>query len=188
MLSLRGTLASIRVTENASRMRSLLRSARADAANTGKRMRVSFDPETTQPLVSIEQDGLAQPGVFTPYQAWWVKLVDLQGGVRIVECQLAGASDFEEISAGSPGLAAQEEAELAEITFLPDGSSDSARIVLASSDEDRPWRMEVTLNGVDGSIQTRELGDEEDELAEDDELDLSRPDDGSDQASPSRGR
>ena len=161
--SLWGTLGSMRTKEHSSRIASLLRAARAEAANTGCRLRLSFDPETTQPILSIERDPLGEPGAFEPLDTWWVKLAALDHGVRVLLCERTGASDFVEVSAQTaPAPGGGDEAELAEVTFYPDGSSDSVRIVLGNDDEDKPWMVEVTLNGVDGSIKTRQI-DEEDE-------------------------
>ena len=50
------------------------------------------------------------------------------------------------------------------MTFYPDGTSDSARIVLAEDAEDHPWAVEITLNGVDGTIQMREIDTEEEPI------------------------
>ena len=158
--SLFGTLASTRTKEHSSRIASLLRAARAEAANTACRLRLSFDPETTQPLLGIERDALGDPGVFEPLDTWWVRLATLSHGVRILLCERTGASDFVEVGAETTG-GGDDEAELAEVTFYPDGSSDSVRIVLGNDDEDRPWMVEVTLNGVDGSIKTRQIDEEE---------------------------
>lgn len=158
--SLFGTLASMRTKEHSSRIASLLRAARAEAANTACRLRLSFDPETTQPLLGIERDALGDPGVFEPLDTWWVKLAALDHGVRILLCERTGASDFVEVGAKTTG-GGDDEPELAEVTFYPDGSSDSVRIVLGNDDEDRPWMVEVTLNGVDGSIKTRQIDEEE---------------------------
>ena len=156
-----GTLESTRTKEHASRIASLLRAARAEAANSACRLRLSFDPETTQPLLGIERDPLGDPGVFEPVDNWWVRLASLDSGVRVLLCERTGASDFVEVGTETTGAADDEEPELAEVTFYPDGSSDSVRIVLGNDDEDRPWRVEVTLNGVDGSIKTRRIDEEE---------------------------
>ncbi len=158
--SLFGTLESMRTKEHSSRIASLLRAARAEAANTGCRLRLSFDPETTQPILSIERDALGDPGVFEPIDTWWVKLATLGNGVRVLLCERTGASDFVEVGAETTG-GGDDGPELAEVTFYPDGSSDSVRIVLGNDDEDRPWKVEVTLNGVDGSIKTRQIDEEE---------------------------
>jgi hypothetical protein len=159
------TLQATRVEESSSRMASLLRTARAEAANAGRRFRLDFDQETGQPLVSVEPDPLGAPGAFQPYLAWWVKLGQLEAGVRALSCELTGASAFAELEASRPGQPEQEQPTLAGITFYPDGTSDSARIVLANDDEDHPWAVEITLNGVDGTIQIREM-DIEEEFAE----------------------
>lgn len=158
--SLLGTLESTRTKEHSSRIASLLRAARAEAANTACRLRLSFDPETTQPLLGIERDALGDPGVFEPVDTWWTKLATLDHDVRVLLCERTGASDFVEVGAETTG-GGDDEPELAEVTFYPDGSSDSVRIVLGNDDEDRPWKVEVTLNGVDGSINTRRIDEEE---------------------------
>ncbi|MHC4093835.1 MAG: hypothetical protein ACYSVY_26780, partial [Planctomycetota bacterium] len=75
------SLASVRVEENVSQMVSMLKAARADAALTGRRLQVTFDPETTQPVVSIETDPLEEPNDFKPYLAWWAQRLGLTGDV-----------------------------------------------------------------------------------------------------------
>jgi Tfp pilus assembly protein FimT len=162
--SLSGVLESTRIKESSSRMACLLRTARAEAANAGRRFRLSFDEETGQPAMSFEPDPLGQPGFFHTYSAWWVELAQLKGGVRAVSCELTGASAFADLEASGPALAAEETA-FRPVTFYPDGTSDSARIVLARDDEEHPWAVEITLNGVDGTIQTQEI-DVEEKLSE----------------------
>ncbi|KPK80944.1 MAG: hypothetical protein AMJ81_11100 [Phycisphaerae bacterium SM23_33] len=159
--SFHGTLQATRVEESSSRMASLLRTARAEAANAGRRFRLGFDAETGQPVVSIEPDPLGAPGAFQPYLAWWVKLGRLEAGVRALSCELTGASAFADLETSQPGEPQQDKPTLAEITFYPDGTSDSARIVLANDDEDHPWAVQITLNGVDGTIDTQEINMEE---------------------------
>lgn len=159
--SFHGSLASVRIEENVSRMVSMLKTARADAALTGRRLQVTFDPDTTQPVVSIETDPLAEPNVFKPYLAWWAQRLRLTGDVRVLVCELTGASSFMERTAegGSAQGEVVEGAEgvLSPVTFTPDGGSDSLRMVLGLADEDIPWTVEITLNGADGTVKTRRL-------------------------------
>ncbi len=159
--SFHGSLASVRVEENVSRMVAMLRTARADAALEGRRLQVTFDPDTTQPSISIETDPLAEPNDFKPYLAWWAQRLQLTGDVRVLVCELTGASSFMETTA--QGASAQGdvveglEGVLSPVVFTPDGGSDSLRMVLGFADEDIPWTVEITLNGFDGTIETRRL-------------------------------
>jgi len=154
------SLRSVKIAEHGTRMCALLRATRAEAANTGRRFRISFDAETRQPLVSVEPNPLTEPGTFAPCEAWWVRQAAFDENVQILRCERTGASDFAERNASTPSLEG-ENAELAELTFYPDGSSDSVRLVLTNDDEDRPWRLLITLNGVDGTIQKREITEDE---------------------------
>ena len=159
------TLGRTRVRDSATRLAALLRAARAEAATTGRRLRLSFDEQTHQPTVSIEPEPLKEPGTFRPYQAWWVRSARLPEGLSVVSCELLGASaltDEQILQGGQP--AEQDQPHLAEVTFYPDGGSDSARILLAEDTEDQPWAAEITLNGVDGTIQVREVDTEEEPI------------------------
>ena len=159
-----GTLAEAGTKENANRITSLLRSARAEAANTGRRYRLSFDEETGQPTVGVELSPLAEPGAFKPCNVWWVERARLADGVQVALCQRTGDSVFADESGPAGESARDGRAPLEEVNFYPDGSSDSARIVLANEDEDHPWAVEITLNGVDGTIATREIDIEEEPI------------------------
>ncbi len=152
-----GVLGETRTQESANRMSALLRIARAEAANAGRRFRLSFDEQTGQPVVSIEADPLAAPGAFQPYASWWARQGQLQEGTRVALCRRTGDSAFLEDSQASEGPRSKDEAALEEIHFYTDGSSDSARIVLTNDDEEHPWAVEITLNGLDGTIATREI-------------------------------
>lgn len=164
IVSLSGKLTTTRLKENSSRLAALLRTARAEAANTGRRLRLRFDETTGQPLMTVEPDPLGEPQTFHPYESWWVKLARLEEGVRAVTCELTGASAFADLAASGPGPGATDAAATAPVTFYPDGTSDSARIVLANDDPEHPWAVEITLNGVDGTIQIRQIDTEEEPL------------------------
>ncbi len=162
VLSLYSSLDSVRIEENVSRFRSLLRAARADAALNGRRLQLSFDETTTQPMISIETDPLEEPNEFKPYLAWWVNQARLTGDVRVKSCELTGASAFRERTAdgGSAEVASARGADgvLSPVTFTPDGGSDSVRIILGfENEEESPWTVEITLNGTDGTIQATRL-------------------------------
>jgi len=155
-----GTLEFVQIKDTSSRFCALLRTARAQAANEGRRFRIRFDPETTQPQVTFEPDPLGEPGEFRNVLTWWARAAELAGGVRVQRCELTGAAAFAGLDPSQ--LADDEEgSERAALTFYPDGSSDSACIVLAHDDEEHPWAVEITLNGVDGTISTRQIDAEE---------------------------
>lgn len=155
--ALAGALAGARVQENATRMAAMLRGARAEAAGQGRRVQLTFDAATRQPVLSIELDGLGQPGVFTPLQKWWVAQSALAEGVQATQCELTGDSAFIQASAAAHSADKPDGASLSSIMFYPDGASDSARLVLTSPDAEHPWSVEILLNGVDGSIQVNRL-------------------------------
>ena len=159
-----GTLSATKIRASATRMSSLLRSMRAEAANTGRRLQLTFDEETRQPMVSIEADPLGEPGVFAPHNPWWAEKLELMEGVHVALCRLTGDSVFSGQPDRPGDLADADQAELAPLTFAPDGSSDSARIVLAREGAEHTWAVEITLNGVDGSVSTRQIDTEEEPI------------------------
>ncbi len=61
-----GTLQAGQVRENTTRISSLLRAARAEAALTGRRLRLRFDGETTQPIVRSSRTRWASPTSSAP--------------------------------------------------------------------------------------------------------------------------
>ena len=157
--ALYGSLDSVRIEQNTSRVTAMLRAARADATLTGRRLRVSFDDTTGEPMVGIESDPLGAPNEFVPYQGSWADRIAMTGGVRIKSCRLTGASAFRELSAEGVRAEMSETAGvLSPITFTPEGGSDSVLMVLGFEDEeDDSWTVEITLNGTDGTIETVRL-------------------------------
>ncbi|HXP61243.1 MAG TPA: GspH/FimT family pseudopilin [Dongiaceae bacterium] len=166
------------LTEGAIRFETLLRFARAEAAQCGRRVRISFVQDTnevetiTRPgtnqvgtttqlnLVEVtwEPNPAGQPEVFEdlPKIQWGVDQVNEMvgvSGVRLVEnAEFPPATDEEDGAA--PDDATPEDAGLAlppSITFNPNGSCDSAEITLAErGTEDR--RVIVRIEGVTGNI------------------------------------
>jgi len=155
-----GTLAEADTRENINRITSLLRSARAEAARAGRRCRLTFDEQTGQPLLTVETDPLADPGIFQKRRPWWVKQAQLQAGVRVLTCRRVGDSAFARCGRPESSAGEDDQAAFDELDFYPDGTSDSARIVLTNNDEEKPWTVEITLNGLDGAITAREIDPE----------------------------
>lgn len=154
-----------------------LRQLRADAANSGRRFRLSADENTRRMLVLHEQEPLTQPGVFTEYTSstWQSHVPDKL--VSVWRMELTGPSAYRTLAMeemDDPDEAEAQQA-LAPITFYPDGSSDSATIHVLPTDQgaiddgeplvlpealedfDDPYARVgvVELDGLNGLISTR---------------------------------
>lgn len=161
-----------KLQEGALKFEVILRLARADAANLGKRFRVAADQDTHQVQVFWEYDPLAKPGEFTRYTGGaWARSVpnDL---VWVQKMELTGASALRTLALDEIQDPREREAleGLAPITFYSDGSSDSARVELVTRTgepyqeivEDPDARLAVIdLDGINGLIRTRILTLEE---------------------------
>jgi prepilin-type N-terminal cleavage/methylation domain-containing protein len=162
--------------EGASQLEGLLRFARAQAANTGRQVQIWFEEDLGDgfmvPLGNLqvlwEPDPLGRPGWFenlAEADAYVRGITDL---IRIEEVRApeAGASEL----AVLPGDDAVEEEASDEffsyppITFYPDGSSDSAEIVVASRSDEDTRRLAVRIVGVTGAIQRRAVTAESEEI------------------------
>jgi Tfp pilus assembly protein FimT len=178
---------SSNLDEGADRFQSLVRFAQAEAASTGRKVRLQFVPATAiakspdaelrSIRVTWESDLLHAPGVFEEYtnKAWSEEIVNELVGVQKVttaESVAMNASGIDQPSASSQASstetadAVELEEEFPSITFYPDGSCDSAEIVLASRNSEDERRLEVRLSGLLGSVSTRTLaaeGEYEDE-------------------------
>jgi Tfp pilus assembly protein FimT len=184
--------------EGLDRFESLIRFAQAEAATTGRKVRLQFEaaPPEAAPAaqeesraelreirVTWEEDFLNAPGVFEQYtnKAWSEAMVnEIVGVEKVRSIQPDGAanvSEFtpigEEAALASTEIAETEDAqaetygtEFPSITFYPDGSCDSAEIVLASRNEEDHRRLEVRLSGILGSVSSRVVSVSEDEFAD----------------------
>ncbi|MBN2508409.1 MAG: hypothetical protein JXQ71_17155 [Verrucomicrobia bacterium] len=167
--------------EAALQMEGLLHFARAHAAQTGRRVQIAFEEPVTEDFllalgglaVRWEPDPLDAPGVFKPLpqavdyvarvtEAVMIESVhplDVNGRERNADAMADGGDDvafvFEDSFPVTPP-----------ITFYPDGSSDSARIVVTPWDFDDPRRIELKLVGITGSVRRRILEPASDEFGE----------------------
>jgi len=141
------------LNEGAERFAILLRAGRLDAARLGRRVRIEFDAAEVDGsdaafTVTWEPEPLETPGVFVPYEGSFMGRGrgddDL---VRVRRCRLTGDAAY---SVGWLSDAADRD--LAPVTFYPDGTGDSARIVLVSAvaDDDRAAVLEV--DGLTGDV------------------------------------
>lgn len=178
--------------EGINQFEALIQFARAQAANTGRRVQIqcfertfSGAPEPELELrVVWERDPVGQPGVFDelteagPYLRGIPDLVrvksiqSLEGDASPSSMEIAStnavASTAPRPSASSGSGSAPVE-QLAPayppITFYPDGSSESVEIVLAAQDEEDGRRFSLRLAGLTGSIH-RKLLPHDTQLAE----------------------
>jgi len=165
--TLKPSQGGVRLQDGALRFEGMLRLARAEAANSGKRVRVAFsrdeEPATnqfSQVKLTWEPDPVEGPDVFEdlPRYRWDVERLNETIGIksvsRIDEWLDEGVSDG--VAAAEDSLAGEENRgiEAPPITFNPDGSSDSAEVVLAARDSDETRRVTVRIVGLTGTISS----------------------------------
>ncbi|MHC1763551.1 MAG: GspH/FimT family pseudopilin [Verrucomicrobiia bacterium] len=156
--------------EGTTRLETLMRFARAQAANSGRKVQLVFSESTNSLAASTgevratwEPDPLGQPGFFADLleAQWHVQevnnLVQVES-VKLLESNAAHppTGRVEEEAAAGPVESAVA-ASLAPITFYPDGSSDSAEIIVAPRSTEEEQRMAVRLVGITGSVSHRLL-------------------------------
>jgi len=159
------------VDESARRVEAILRMARAEACSQGRRVRLAFDPDTLAPTILWEPDPLGEPGLFVPHYGQWAH--DLPTDIiTFIRCRRTGASAVRLLTYSDAEEPVSPNGEpLESVTFLPDGSCDSAVIEVAASDgvDLRIGRLEI--DGVTGAVRLRMLTPTE--QAEQDEADAA---------------
>jgi hypothetical protein len=141
---------------------------------------VTFVPETNQTTnqlsqiqVSWEPNPIDEPEVFQDLSGTQWELEKIQEGAQVENVRLLDFSQNEVQSEGAEDGWAGESAETTAasqptpITFNPDGSSDSAEIVLAARDPDDPRHIMVRIMGLTGTISRQVETENEDEQAGD---------------------
>lgn len=143
LLNFTGLIESRLLDEGAMKFEGMLRLARADAANQGKRIRITVNTDDGTYRVEWEGDPLGKPGEYEEYKsATWTAYLptDMVHIVRIGPPVTGGAPpDAVPPSSGS-------------ITFEPDGSCESMQIELAPARNDDGRRAIIDVEGVTGSI------------------------------------
>ncbi len=148
---------SQRLLEGADRFETLIYMARADAANMGKKLRLSFtgdedseEFESGSITVLIESDPLGAPGQFVEYTgcSWLHQLPT--GMIQVNKCRLLGSSSYSRAVWSD-----DDEDEISPLTFYPDGSCDSAEIELTSTDPDDSRVLIIEVDGITGRVTTQ---------------------------------
>jgi len=130
----------------------LLQLARSEAMATGKTYRLRFEVGGTKAMIEEELDPLKQPGVYEPVDAHW-STVDL--GAGNVQCLVIEFDPWEtllreqEENVLDKEEKKEDEKLLPPILFYPDGTSDTATILLGNKDG---WNYTLTINGLTGKI------------------------------------
>jgi type II secretory pathway pseudopilin PulG len=155
--------------EGASQIEALFRYARAQAASSGRLVRIAFEEDVGDGLevplgnlrVEWEADPLNAPGIFS-------ELTDAAGLIRSitelvrVEFVRAVEPDLEmAVTTTEAGATAESGGETNEsvwitfppIAFFPDGSSDSSELTVASRDEEDGRRVILKLAGLTGIVR-----------------------------------
>jgi type II secretory pathway pseudopilin PulG len=173
-----------RLDEGATQVESLFRYARAQAASSGRTVRIVFpdgepvptgtNSTSTVPGVQVawETDPLGAPGQFEPLPEAEPYTTQIGELVRVRPFRAqpaavpisAGPSSSSSSSSTSPaptGLSTGADTPSAPqaltILFYPDGSSDSAEVVLGSLDEGDAKQMAIKLSGLTGVLRRRSI-------------------------------
>lgn len=160
VLNLSGVLTQSRLDESVRDFETVLRMAKADAACSGKRIRLSFDADSGAMKVLWEPQPLSEPQSFVEYGACtWRERVSADA-VRFTRCRLTGDSAAQPMP-GELNLGQQKEDALQAITFFPDGSSDSAEVEIHSAVASDARVGIVALDGPTGMISSSILSEED---------------------------
>jgi len=156
------------------RLETTLRMARAEAANSARRVRLAFDEETRLPAVLWEPSPLSEPGTFEPYTTCsWLRRVP-RDRIAVIKCRFTGP-DWQPVDETPTDLGDDiDSEEMRTITFNPDGTSDSVLIELESADLGDSLRAAIKLDGENNLITTKILygraeDDEEDPFADEED-------------------
>lgn len=156
--------------EGAARLETLIRYAQASASNTGRRVQLAFPVEEGavdaadfmgKVRVLWEPDPLGQPGIFEVLWEAQTPAEEVNELVRIQEVGLpggtlgSGTNAFPAEPAEPKSTVSLDEAMsdfFTPIYFDPDGSSDSAEIVVVARDSDQDRYAVVRLDGFTSAV------------------------------------
>jgi Tfp pilus assembly protein FimT len=149
--------------EGAGQLESLFRFARAQSASTGRRVQVSF--------VEAAVGGATNPAAPFP-------VLEAESGNGVFTNQTTFAAAPAENGAIAAGASTESATAVVPppIVFYPDGSSDSAELILMSLDEGDLRRLRLSLSGLTGTVRRKWLAAEgQPEVPEDQASDVELP-------------
>ena len=162
-----GLQSSSQLDEGVEQFESLVRYARAHAANSGCRVRLTFEEvasegEMAVPLgnvfVSWEADPLNKPGEFQRLQEVATLLDTMLQFVEVDEVRPIGG--LAELAPRGEMAQAEQTYGFEPITFYPDGSSDTAEVIFSARESEEERQVAVQIIGATGTVrrQALELG------------------------------
>jgi prepilin-type N-terminal cleavage/methylation domain-containing protein len=168
VMNFTGLQSSSQLDEGVEQFESLVRYARAHAANSGCRVRLTFEEvagegELAVPLgnvfVAWEPDPLNKPGEFHPLREVAPLLETMLHFVEVDEVRPVGGGLAEQRPATErqpyrDASAVEEQSYGFEpITFYPDGSSDTAEVVFSARELDEERQVAVQIIGTTGTVR-----------------------------------
>jgi len=153
VISFSTLLAGSELEEGGAQMEGLMRFARAHAANTGKKVQLVFEEQTadglTVPLGNVrvvwESDPLSFPGQMAELNEAALMVQSVNNLVQVEDALPTENPEAPEDE--------QEQLSFAPVTFYPDGSSDSAEIILSSRAPEELRSVSIRITGITGAIR-----------------------------------
>ncbi|HKQ38155.1 MAG TPA: GspH/FimT family pseudopilin [Verrucomicrobiae bacterium] len=153
VISFSTLLSGSELEEGATQMEGLMRFARAHALNTGKKVQLVFEEQTsegmTAPLGNVrvlwEADPLRFPGQMTPLGEAELMAQNVNGLVQVEDVRAVDGTEAVPVE--------QDQFSFLPLTFYPDGSSDSTEIILASRAQEETRRISIRVTGITGVIR-----------------------------------
>jgi prepilin-type N-terminal cleavage/methylation domain-containing protein len=150
-----GRRASETIKNKANQLAALLMFARSGSMSTGYQYRCVFELKGKKAVIEVESNPLEKPGEFEAVEGSWAK-VDL--GESGIACKLVQFNKWdnelkeEEANLLESNTQTQNDDDetLAPILFYPDGTSDSARVLLG--DEESNY-ITLSVNGMTGEVK-----------------------------------
>src|SRR5687767_3447878 len=147
VISFSTLLSSSELDEGAAQMEGLMRFARAQAANTGKKVQLVFEEQTSDgmmvPLGNVrvlwEADPLRFPGQMSELGEAVAMAQNVNSLVQMEDVRFIAET---EVAEGET-----EQLSFAPITFYPDGSSESVEIILSSRSPEELRRVSIRVTG-----------------------------------------
>jgi prepilin-type N-terminal cleavage/methylation domain-containing protein len=141
--------------EGSQRFETVLRMARAEAANQGRKIRLSWNATEERLVVLWEPEPLAEPGQFVEHtSASWTSNLPSEL-IKVIRCKREDDTEGDgSLTEPTSAFTSTEDVNTTLIDFYPDGSSESALFELASRDEADLRRAVIEFDGFNYLIST----------------------------------
>jgi prepilin-type N-terminal cleavage/methylation domain-containing protein len=167
VISFSTLLHSSELEEGVNQLEGLVRFARAHAANTGKKVQLTFQELTAEgvlaPMGAVqavwEADPIAKPGEFVPLSEAVAMAASVNELLWVEEVR--DAESAEATNSGTQEATEEVAYGFGPITFYPDGSSDSAEIIVSTRSPEEARKVKLKISGVTGAIRRESIAPEE---------------------------